>query len=270
MQRINFFSYFAAILLGIVPALDAAPKPHPTNSMRAVLSQTAAVVEGSISAIRGDYDAVRGPRTIATLSNLRVHLGSLGTAPPTGLRLESFGGKLPNGKTIHEVHVPVFSVGQRVIVFLRNTEWFLSPVVGSNAFLVEPVAGRQVVLTGAGATILGIDATGVVAGREVLPMNEDGIRAPQSTAGVAPEPGAMGIPELTAAIRRFAAENSTPIAGVFNPSPISSRPLWSRLSVPRATPPAKPVVTTPCFAKSPPGSDSDEVAVKQCLEGEQR
>jgi hypothetical protein len=266
MQRRKHYTLFGAMLFSFLP-LAAAPKPYPANSTRATLSQTAAVVEGVVSAIRSEYDSPRGPRTVAILSSLRVHLGSLGTAP-TELRLESFGGRLPSGKTIHEAHVPLFSTGQHVVVLLRNTEWFLSPVVSNNAFSVESVAGRQIMVTGAGATLLAIDATGLVTGNIVLPMNQDGTRAPGPPSGIAPEPGAMGVADFIAAVRNFAAESGIAFAGVFNPSPVSNRPVWNRFTVSRATPPAQPVERKPCFANSRPGADSDEAAVKQCLEGD--
>ena len=88
----------------------------------------AAVVEGHVEDVSHRYDDIEGPRTVATLSRLVVHLGSLGAVAPPSVEIRSFGGPLPDGREVLATHVPALLPGKRYLVFLRNTEWTLSPV----------------------------------------------------------------------------------------------------------------------------------------------
>lgn len=239
---------------------EEARKPRATDSMRSILSQTAAVVEGTVTEVRFEYDEKRGPRTITALSDLRIHLGAVGSESPSQVLLDSFGGKLPNGKMLREAHVPTFGRGQTVLVFLRNTEWFFSPVVGRMAFRVETVAGKRLLITGAGAVVTGVDRTGPRMGALLLPLNPDGTWlksvSPEVTSKTVAS--ALGPEELVAAVREFSNETRVAVGGSLSPVPVSNRPRWNVFPVTRADPAARPDNRRGCVAMSPPDGDSDD------------
>lgn len=240
-------------------AVDDARKPKAADSMRAIIVQTAAVVEGTVTDIRFEYDEQRGPRTIATLSSLRVHLGSVDEGSSV-IMLDSFGGRLPSGKTMGEAHVPTFGRGHRVLAFLRNTDWFFSPVVGSMAFRVVTVAGKNVVVTGTGATVTGIDRTGPRIGALVLPLNPDGTwpesAPPEVTSATVAT--ALDAEQLVAAVRKFSSETGLAVRGRFSAVPVSNRPRWDVFPVTRAASVPQSDRGQACLPTALPGGDSDD------------
>ena len=144
----------------------AAAPPTSAQTFEEVLRQTAAVVEGSVEDISYRYDEAEGPRSVATLSRLVVHIGSLGKTAPNTIELRSFGGPLPDGREMFATHVPALLPGKRYVLFLRNTDWSLSPVAFEMAFRVEEIDVRGFV----GAVRAFASAHGVTPSGEFSPF----------------------------------------------------------------------------------------------------
>jgi len=102
------------------------------------------------------YSDSDGPWTRVVLSDVKTHLGSA----PAVVELRQFGGRLPNGKQVVAAELPVFVQGKRYIVFLRNTSWNLSPVVGDLALRVEKVGETEVLVNTDGMAVTGVGAMG--------------------------------------------------------------------------------------------------------------
>jgi hypothetical protein len=137
-----------------VPAGTAAPRA--VADLASALAQTAAVVEGTVAELGGEYNDAEGPWTRVVLRDVKAHLGSA----PRQLELWQFGGFLPNGRMMVAAELPVFSKGARYVIFLRNTAWNLSPVVGLYAFRVESVDGVEALIGSDGQPLVGLDAAG--------------------------------------------------------------------------------------------------------------
>src|SRR5688572_19504536 len=60
------------------------------------LRNTAAIVEADVTGLSYTYDAHRGPRTVATLTNMTCHRGALPAYDK--LELSTMGGPLPSGE----------------------------------------------------------------------------------------------------------------------------------------------------------------------------
>jgi hypothetical protein len=74
--------------------------------------------------------------------------------------LDLFGGYLADGREISASTVPQFANGQRALVFLRNTSWSLSPVVGLLSFDIRSTSGADLVFHGDNA-VVGINDVGI-------------------------------------------------------------------------------------------------------------
>jgi hypothetical protein len=90
------------------------------------LRNTAAIVEADVTGLSYTYDAHRGPRTVATLTNMTCHRGALPAYDK--LELSTMGGPLPSGEFLEVTHTPQFVVGSRVLAFLTNKPWLVSQV----------------------------------------------------------------------------------------------------------------------------------------------
>ncbi len=140
----------------VAPTAVAQRKPVAVVDLRSAISQTAAVVEGTVSDIRNDYSESDGPWTRVALTDVKTHLG---TAPDV-VEIRHFGGRLPNGKQVVAAELPVFVQGKRYIVFLRNTSWNVSPVVGDLALRVEKLGDAEVLVNSDGIAVTGVGALG--------------------------------------------------------------------------------------------------------------
>jgi len=105
-----------------------------SQSPREALGETAAVVEGRVTSVEEVFDESDGPRYVATLSELRVHLGALNADV---VEFRTLGGLLPDGKRFHVSDTARLTLGTRYIVFLQSGEWFHSPVLGTYAYRLE-------------------------------------------------------------------------------------------------------------------------------------
>jgi hypothetical protein len=115
------------------------------------LRKTAAIVEADVTGISYTYDDYRGPRTVATLKNMQCHRGALPAYDK--LEVSTMGGRLPSGEMLTVTHVPQFVVGSRVLVFLTNGPWFLSPVYSNWSFRIMNHGGRKLIANEEGAVI---------------------------------------------------------------------------------------------------------------------
>src|SRR5262245_37586181 len=155
-----------AATLGSPTGLEAgqppptARKPRPIVDLQSIVDQTAAGVEGVVTDIRYDYSDEEGPWTRVILSGVQSQFDSA----PTVLEIRHFGGPLPDGSLLVAAELPGFVPGKPYIVFLRNTAWNLSPVVGDLALRVETVGGTEVLVSSDGLAVMQIDRDGVVLG----------------------------------------------------------------------------------------------------------
>jgi hypothetical protein len=147
-----------AVWTAAAQTVHAAPHYPWQKSYKAVVDQTAAVVQGTVTSVAESYNEREGPRTLVTLSQLKVLWGSL-RAPSVVLKL--FGGPVPGHRgRVDEVHIPTFVRGKTYVVFLSNRDWRLSPVTARQSFIIERVQGKDLVVTSNGYAVFGIDDVG--------------------------------------------------------------------------------------------------------------
>lgn len=211
MRRGQFAAWMgitAVLTLGTAVPAPAAPgkppptaaRPAPVTSMASALRQTAAIVEGLVTDIRYEFSEADGPWTVVTLSGVKAHVGTA----PNVLQIRHFGGRLPNGRMMVAAELPVFVKGKPYVVFLRNTAWNLSPVVGDLALRVETVGEAQVLVNSDGQPVVGVGAQGVRTGRALFDGPQlDGSAPPllakakaghaEPAAAAAPQPQQVGV-----------------------------------------------------------------------------
>lgn len=157
-----------------------ARKPQAVNDLPSAIDQTAVVVEGVVSNIDYEYSAESGPWTVVTLSSTTTHLGKA----PTQVKIRQFGGVLPNGRRLVVAEHADFFQGKRYVVFLRNTAWNLSPVVGQLALRVETVEGREVLVNDAGQAVTGVGPSGLEFSRAIFQRADTASASPATVANV--------------------------------------------------------------------------------------
>jgi hypothetical protein len=158
----------AGTVLRTVSTEDVRPEPKATRiapgafeTVRDLLGQTAAVVEGEVFEVRHAFEDCAGPRTHVRLRDVR---SLIGTEVPAQVELRVFGGPLPNGFWAEASGVPRFALGSRYVVFLRNTDWTYAPVLGAHAYRREVVAGKPVLVTQEGHAVTGFGEHGTEMG----------------------------------------------------------------------------------------------------------
>ncbi|MFB1482532.1 hypothetical protein [Corallococcus sp. RDP092CA] len=222
-------------------AADAALRPpRAVDSLLGLFDQTASVVEGEVTDVRGEYSPRTGPWTVVTLGNVRAHLG----AAPQELRLKQAGGAMPDGRQLVVSHVPRFVRGARYVVFLRNTGWSLSPVLDEHAFRVESVGGREVLVGAEGGLVAGLGPAGV---RQTAPVFETvdlmGARpALRAEARGQAAPEGMEREAFLSLLQSHLRARGLTVSGTFREEPVATA---SSLSVP---------VTPAVGARSVPGA----------------
>jgi hypothetical protein len=146
-------------------------KLAPADDLPNAISQTAAIVEGVVSDIRYEYSEEQGPWTHVILSNVRAIAGDA----PSTVEIRHFGGPLPSGALMVAAELPVFFVGKEYLVFLRNTEWNVSPVVGDLALRVEKVDDAEVLVNSDGQPVTRLDTGGLEFGPSLFQaLDRDG------------------------------------------------------------------------------------------------
>ncbi len=190
----------------------SAPKARAVVDLASALAQTAAVVEGTVRELRAEYNDAEGPWTRIVLGDVQVHLGALPKAevgeagspaqPARSLELWQFGGSLPNGRLVVAAELPVLTKGKRYLLFLRNTEWNVSPIVGLWALRVEPLGSGEALVTSDGQAVLGAGEAGLTLGAALFePAPLDGSAAKPRPAAAA----AAALPDRAALLRALAA-----------------------------------------------------------------
>lgn len=228
------FSLAAAVVLAVTAVVvqPAHTAPHYAwhNSYKAVVDQTAAVVQGTVTSVSESYNEREGPRTLVTLSKLNVLWGEI-RSPDVMLKL--FGGHVPGHRgRIDEVHIPTFVRGKTYLVFLSNRDWRLSPVTARQAFIIEKVQGKDIVATRDGFAVFGIDdATGPIRKFPVyrMPKNEiDEKFVPPIDTSITPSmvASAYSPTEFVRELKAWAARNNVLVSGTFNDQPYSSTGSW--------------------------------------------
>lgn len=194
------------------------------NSYKAVVDQTAVVLQGIVTTVKESYDEREGPRTLVTLSRLSPLWGEF---PSPDVTLKLFGGPLPSRGRVDEVHIPTFVTGKRYLVFLSNREWRLSPVTAHQAFIIERVRNKDVLVTTDGHAVYGIDdATGPV--RKFLiyriPNQIDENFIPRIDTRVTSRmvAGAYSPVEFVSNLKAWAKRNGVSVNGTFNDQPYTT------------------------------------------------
>jgi hypothetical protein len=234
------------------PGHPAHARPHYPwhDSYRAVVDQTAAVVQGIATDITETYSEEQGPRTVVTLSRLNVLWGDLREESVT---LKLFGGPVPGRRgRVDEVHVPTFVRGKAYLVFLSNRDWRLSPVTARQSYLIESVHGKEIVVTTDGFAVAGIDdVTGPTPLFPVynLPDEIDESFVPKVSEEVTPElvARAASPAELVADLQRWAERNQVTVNGSFTDRPYST----GNWRFPRMTPDPNDPPRDPVFEPRP-------------------
>ena len=234
----------AILALSGNPAM-ALPHYAWQGSYRAVVDQTAAVVQGTVTEISERYSDEEGPRTLVTLSRLNVLWGDFREEKVT---LKLFGGSVPGRPgRIDEVHVPTFVRGKNYLVFLSNRDWRLSPVTARQSYLVERVHGKEILVTTDGFAVAGIDdVTGPIPTFPVylIPDEVDENFIPKVSEEVTPDlvERAASPAEMVAELRRWAERNEVTVNGSFTDQPYrTANWRFPRMTPDRDDPPRDPV-----------------------------
>lgn len=134
-----------------------APESFETSTK--IFAQTAIVFSGVLKEVRFTYDPCAGPRTHYIFEEATTLIGT----PIRGeLTLKSFGGPTPNGRWMAWSEGQGLALHSRYIVFLRNTDWTYSPILGDLAYRIERVAGREVLVNSTGRAVVGWGGTGPI------------------------------------------------------------------------------------------------------------
>jgi hypothetical protein len=260
-----------------VTTMAPAAEPTPARSLEDVLGQTAAVIEASVADVSYQYDDVEGPRTVATLNDIVVHMGEAFSKDTGSLELRSFGGFLPDGSEMSATHVPRLAHGERYLVFLRNTDWALSPIAFEHAFRVVKIGAARGLVDPYGRLVAGLGHHGVVPGPEIFARPQGGLdpARPERFAVWVTEAHvarALDPIELVGALRSFAEATAIWPSGAFSRAPaVNSASPWRRVATtPVAAPPSPSTDGVPaCFDPSlePKDTDATPNDAEMCIDG---
>lgn len=193
------------------------------------LAKTAAVVEGRVTAIAATYDRIAGPRTIATLSDVRAHLGRYDGRT---LDVAMLGGRITDEKWLFIPELPRFTEDTRYLAFLTNAEWFYSPVVQDYVFQLETgPRGTDVLIDPSGHAVVGLSAEGLeLSDDPVVDTQLDFLRPYAKPRVLDPAllANAMSKEDFLAAVAVLS--RTVPIQGEFRSSPARDR-VWDQLAV---------------------------------------
>jgi hypothetical protein len=194
-----------------------ATTPGPVDDLQRAVEQTAAVIEGLVFDIQYDYSEEAGPWTRVFLSNVRVLFGDA----PSTVEIRHFGGPLPSGRLMVAAELPVFVRGKEYIVFLRNGEWNVSPVVGDLALRVEPWGGAEVLVNSDGQAVTRVGGGGVEVGPTLFDGPQRDGSAPQTLVNVLPsfESKPIARLEFVKSLQDSLAAGGLTVAGKFTDRP---------------------------------------------------
>jgi hypothetical protein len=133
--------------------------PASVDDTVQMMKQTATVFRGSLRSVQFTYEDCAGPRTNYVFSDSSTLLGA--KVQPTVV-LKILGGPTPGGRWVGVSELPRLALDSQYVVFLRNTDWTFSPIVGQLVFRVEAIAGKDVLVAPSGRAVTGWGADGPV------------------------------------------------------------------------------------------------------------
>lgn len=141
----------------VVPAGYQKIAPAPIDSSQQMLAQTATIFRGVLKEVHFTYDDCAGPRTNYVFSDSTTLIGTQ-VQPQVTIRV--FGGPTPYGTWAEISEHPQLALDSEYVVFLRNTDWTYSPIVGNLVFRREMLAGREVLVDPTGHAVTGWGESG--------------------------------------------------------------------------------------------------------------
>ena len=155
----------AGAALAVAVCVAAAPTARADSAKlirttEDALADAASVIEGRVVDVSFTYDAVEGPRTVTTFTDVQTHLGE---AVGSQVRIATLGGPLPDRRILVIPELPEFRIGSSYVILLTASDWFYSPVVANYAFRVERLGGRELLVTLTGHPIVSVSRLGVQA-----------------------------------------------------------------------------------------------------------
>ncbi|MFM0007490.1 hypothetical protein PQR57_41910 [Paraburkholderia dipogonis] len=150
-------------------ASEAVPADYiaPTSfqSVAEMVPQLHSVVEGDVEFERFDFDDCWGPRTVLRVTEIKPVVGDF---PGPSIELYLFGGPLPDGSFVEVSELPRFVSGERYVLFLRNTDWRYSPVMGAHAYRIMSISGKRILLDSDGHAVIRVGENGVELGDQAF------------------------------------------------------------------------------------------------------
>jgi hypothetical protein len=123
------------------------------------LANTAAIVEGSVKGFAYTFDKAAGPRTVATLTDVRADFGNY---RDSSLQVATLGGPINEKQGLFIPELPRLTEDTRYLVFLTNANWFFSPVVENYVFRIEPSPnGTEVLIAPTGHAVVRLSEAGI-------------------------------------------------------------------------------------------------------------
>ena len=207
----------------------AADTAGAVNSPLDALANTAAVVEGRVTAIGSTYDRVAGPRTTATLSDVRAHFGRY---DDRSLDVPMLGGRITDEKWLFIPELPRFTEDTRYLAFLTNVDWFYSPVVEDYVFQLETgPRGTDVLIAPSGHVVEGLSAEGLVFSSDPVVDTQLDFLRPHAKPRLLDDPAllanAMSKEDFLAAVADLS--RTVPLRGEFRLSPAGDR-VWNEIA----------------------------------------
>jgi hypothetical protein len=136
----------------VVPAGYQKIAPAPMDTSAQMLGQTATIFRGVLKDVKFTYENCAGPRTNYVFSDSSSIAGEK-VASEVNLRV--LGGPTPRGTWVGVSELPKLALDSQYVVFLRNTDWTFSPIVGNLVFRVETIGGREVLVHPSGRAVTG-------------------------------------------------------------------------------------------------------------------
>jgi hypothetical protein len=147
------------LLEPVVPAGYKKIAPASLDDSGQMLGQTAAIFRGSLKSVQFTYEGCAGPRTNYVFSDSSSLVGERVQSTVT---VRVLGGPTPGGKWVGVSELPKLALDSQYVVFLRNTDWTFSPIVGNLVFRVEKIAGKEVLVHPSGRAVTGWGEDGPV------------------------------------------------------------------------------------------------------------
>jgi hypothetical protein len=224
---------FIGLLLAAILVMMSSNKSATADTIKAIgtpldaLASTAAIVEGTVTENANTFDKTAGPRTVATLSDVRTDFGSF---RDTTLSLATLGGPINDKQGLLIPELPILTGDTRYLVFLTNATWFFSPVVENYVFRIEnDAAGNEVLITPSGYLVLGLASDGLALSDNPVIDTQVDLGKPTAKLPLldgAVLTGAMSKTTFLAVVGRLL--RTTPLQGAFATSPDASR-VWNQI-----------------------------------------